>query len=90
MGEFKMKTHKCFALVVQKNNSEEMEIIFTSKFRTPCVEESLKLALFIAHRGNNSFITKLHDDTIAHQEEWIKKFNEERNKNLAEQWENLK
>tara|TARA_R100000750_G_scaffold29877_1_gene18880 strand:- start:289 stop:537 length:249 start_codon:yes stop_codon:yes gene_type:complete len=75
-----METNKCFALVVQKDDSEEMEIVFTSQFKTPCIEENLKLN---RDKGNNSFITKLFSNTITYQEEWIKKFNTDRNKNIA-------
>jgi len=79
-AERTQKVQKCFALVVENKDSRQMEIIFTSKFRTPCTEKNLELT---AEQGNNAFITKLFSDTITYQDGWIKKFNKERNANIS-------
>tara|TARA_R100001594_G_scaffold66573_1_gene100834 strand:+ start:224 stop:478 length:255 start_codon:yes stop_codon:yes gene_type:complete len=74
---------KCFALVVQKDNSQEMEIIFTSQFKGPCVDESIKLYDQDGDKHSNAFIAKLSSNTLAYQTEWIDNFNAKRNQNIA-------
>lgn len=70
------KVQKCFALVAPRKEDDQLEIIFTSKFRTGCVDKSLDTDI------RDTFIAKLSSDTDTYQDGWIKKFNETRNANI--------
>ena len=72
-----MNTKKIFALVALKKGKTEHEVVYKNYKRGKVVEHSLDLS----EEWVDSFITRLHMDTVTYQDGWLNKFNKTKKTN---------